>query len=331
MSCSVVALVAMAAGVQAATTLNVDCTAGGSINAALAGAPPPPEPLIILVHGRCAENVILERWDVTLRGVDPSSDGVAPTSGIGVLVRSAAMATLERIGMSGAGTGLTVTDRALVFARGCLFTGNTTGVSVRYLADAYLDDAVIQGNQGTGLSVSRESVVECNRCTIKENFVPGGPTTANVRVSDSKVTLNDGSVAGTGWGIDATPDADVSLTRTSVGGTSIAVRLTNARAALTAGTMDGPFRADASRITLAGVAQTAGTAWNQAQNGSFVIVKGSGATPSNLPRTTYVESFSGGTATLATTGPLTCRTGGNLSCDGSLSAPSSTCGLCVRP
>lgn len=90
----------------AANPVVVDCAAGGSVGAALAGSPPVNKPVLIVVKGVCSEHVSVDRNDVTLvadanggglTGPDPATDVVRVTG---------ARVTIEGLAISGGRTGI---------------------------------------------------------------------------------------------------------------------------------------------------------------------------------------------------------------------------------
>ena len=70
------------AAAQTTVTVKVDCTKGGSINKAL-DQNKNARSLILEIGGMCTENVIVTRDRVTLRGINPSIDGIQAASNLG--------------------------------------------------------------------------------------------------------------------------------------------------------------------------------------------------------------------------------------------------------
>jgi hypothetical protein len=202
---------------------------------------------------------------------------------------------------------------------------------VQALGFAMIFDTLVQGNREGGLRVYQGFVL-CSRSTIKENLDPGGLVTTNVSVNDGSVFMSDSSMTATAQGLEVLGGGSASLTNTSVGATSWAILLTDARATLGGGTVDGPFRVDASRLTFKGVTQTAGGSSNQVLNDGFVRLEKQSGTITSVPRTTRFEGFSNGVVVGGTSlGHLTCASGADVWCEAGVTMSSSSCRLCPRP
>lgn len=155
--------------------LNVDCGNGGSVSGALASARYLPNPITLLISGKCTDdNATITRSDVTLRGVTPDAGIEDMRSGVGgighavIASRGASNIIVESLTLKGAISGLTCIFGAFTRAfnvnlvesgRGVLayqggtceivnssVSGNVQGVTVANNANAWLRGSIVEDN-----------------------------------------------------------------------------------------------------------------------------------------------------------------------------------------
>jgi hypothetical protein len=312
-------------------TVSVDCAAGDTIGAALAASSAPA--LVVEVHGLCAENVRLQRGNVTLRGTDPAVDGIrgiSPAVGASaVRIEGASDVTIERLSLVEAHSGLGVTrDSTRVRVSACLLARNRTwGAEVG--GAATFADTTMTGNGYGGLWVGGSARVD--RGTITDNVDSAGLSVAGVHVAGGGATLYDTTVLGSSVGLQLDAETHVSAVRCRVGGTSWALRTyETSRVSLNGGSIEGGFYIDGSRLLLAGVSQTAGRYDSRILNDAYARFERWGTASTTLAGSTSVERFSTAVADHAAFGRLACYSGADVSCDSATTATSASCGLCRR-
>ena len=325
-------LLLAAAGAHGAT-VNVDCAAGASINAAIAAAPVT-EALVVEVRGICVENVVIERSDVTLRGLDPAADGVravaATLGNRAVHVRKGARSVvLQNLRLGDSFVGLTATeDSGVTVSNGRLSDNGAWGAEAGDESHVTFIDTTISGNNLGGLWIGGEGSIRCERCTIANNLDPAGSWTYNVSLQGGSASLTDSSVAGADYGLFVSWESTASLLRTSVAAARNTIRQFGSRVVMSGGTLDGVFWVEHGQLTLVGVTQTAGTGSNGVYYDSFARFDRWGAVPSTIPRAMSVQRFSNAVSTGTSFGTLSCGSGGNFWCDSATTKTSSSCGLC---
>lgn len=155
-------------------TVRVDCTTGQSIQRALEVKA---DELVVEISGVCAEDLLIHRDNVTLRGADPAVDGVrgvaaGVTSADGVVeVRRARNVRIENLTISEGGkSGLTVNQALNVSVANCRLVNNGRhGLAVHSSLEVDVRDTEMGGNMGRGISVFDGYNVNCLRCTIEAN------------------------------------------------------------------------------------------------------------------------------------------------------------------
>ncbi|MCM2270497.1 MAG: right-handed parallel beta-helix repeat-containing protein [Thermoanaerobaculia bacterium] len=173
--------------------VDVDCGKGASVQAAIKASS---EPVEIVVHGFCAEHVVVDRADVTLRGAsgDPELDGftglmpdgtavdlagdLALVHVEGVQTKSAKAPPLPEtlavhfrdLGVrdSPAG-GIFVGEAGLGMTRVRVVSSAGAGVYFTSTSFGVLHELHASDNGGIGLRANRESLVNCGSCTISDN------------------------------------------------------------------------------------------------------------------------------------------------------------------
>jgi len=163
-------------------TVKVDCFKGKSINAVLKAHKNVDE-LTIEIDGICDEDVLVQRDNVTLLGINLDVDGepedgiravstdpdAPPNFGVALWIRDAANVTVENLRIfGGARNGLRVTNsRPLILVENCILEGNARrGLNV-VDATVVVRYTTLTGNVRGGAGVSGARVTFEN-CTIDE-------------------------------------------------------------------------------------------------------------------------------------------------------------------
>ena len=124
--------------------VTVDCTAGESINAAIAAGHDP-----ITIHGICDENVLIEVDGVSLFGDGPGA-GITPSGGLAAIQMQGATNTeLNELLLDGSNT-------------------STATIHMRH-SDAFIQDVTVTGGQAAGILVTINSSATLGRCTLTGN------------------------------------------------------------------------------------------------------------------------------------------------------------------
>src|SRR5713226_3467457 len=155
-----------------ATTVSVDCNAGGSINAALSGLDLQ-GPHLIMVSGTCHENVaIVDRERLTIVGV-PTATIVAadPTDNVIFVLRSRGI-FLRRLVLTGGSFGLLV-ERSEVQMNGSTIQNNSVaGVDATQQSSLQFLNNVVQNN-AFGIALNQTSRANIGGGTIQNNAADG--------------------------------------------------------------------------------------------------------------------------------------------------------------
>jgi parallel beta-helix repeat protein len=171
-------------------TVLVDCSTGASINEAL-GKKNPDRPLKVLIRGGCAENVTINRDDLTLEGDGGSIAGSITIDG----ARRAVVAGLSITNPFG--DGLTVINGGSATIRNNRIEDSAGyGIFLRNAAFAIVNENTLLRNgiinpttvDASGIGVSLASTVRAARNEIRENANSG------VEVFDNSVYRSDGDV-----------------------------------------------------------------------------------------------------------------------------------------
>jgi hypothetical protein len=181
------------AGIAGAKTVAVDCTVGQKIQAAIDREE---GPLVVDVHGICDENVSIVRKNVTLRGVDPLTDGI---DGVVAVPQFAALRL--RYVESAQVQNLTIRN------------GPLSGISAAF-STLVLQNSRITGHAGQGISATQGSIVDATGVTISQN----GGAGVNVQTA-SRLFCHECDVTGnTGFAAVAMSGSVVSLLNSVVTG-----------------------------------------------------------------------------------------------------------------
>lgn len=336
-----------ATAAQTTATVKVDCSKGQSINKALADKKDE-RSLIVEIEGMCNENVILTRDRVTLRGANPSTDGIQAESNVAPIdsalwVRGAHEVTIENLKLTGGYAGLLASEASTLFLGmfNCRLEGNSAyGVLLESSSTLRAEDTVLTSNGSFNATAYAGSVFWCVRCTLSDPLGSGAP---NINASSSSTviltanTLTNGGIQVSGGAfltvVDSTIDAR--SPGTSVFGTrSAVVNLTRVQ-------VSGPMRFfQSSNAVLLGVTQTGSGSPNLVDENAFVkIGDASPATggPPTIPSTVLgfsIQNFSNGSLlqTSQINGNLNCGPGANVFCANPANVSgTSNCALCPKP
>ncbi len=172
-------------GMVSAKTVKVDCFKGKSINAVL-NAHKNVEELIIEIDGICNEDIIVQRDNVTLIGINldgsgyptdgieaASMDDAPPFFGTTVTIRASLNVTLENLRITGGDrNGIAVLhsgkpQAGRVIVSNCLLENNNIRGLGLFNSHVRVEDTTFSGN-GIGITAN-ESVIRCFNCTFDED------------------------------------------------------------------------------------------------------------------------------------------------------------------
>jgi hypothetical protein len=185
-------------------TIQVDCGKGQSLNAALNDAA---AMLVVEFSGVCAEDVLIARGNVTLRGTEagatiagaPSPALAAPA----VAVRSATAVVLKDFAVhDGDRRGIDVREASSVTIDGVVSNGNfSDGLFVGQGSSVFIRNSSFANNGGDGIGVWQSSTVAFEgTITLNGNQRAGlllsGGSEGSVTFFGGHVTANDNSVCG---------------------------------------------------------------------------------------------------------------------------------------
>jgi hypothetical protein len=307
-------VVSSASAAPATATISVDCNLGQKINNALNT---PAVELTIEISGICIEDVAIDRNNVTLRGTDPTVDGISsdPDGPMrqALSVRNVDAITVENLKLTGAFNGIGINDSVGTRLVNCRledneFAGAIVGSSSGSIF--FFDTVVSAPTPPTGARLSRGiwvtngSNASCFNCTISDYrealqvstgaslFVNGGLYTASRNVL--QISNNSSSSV-----FNATLDGRIRMT-------------------------------DQSAATLINVDQSNDVGSNQLRSGSNLIARFGTA----LEGFTAVSEFTNVSLldTSSISGDMQCDRGGDAYCDSPVTATSSSnCGQCANP
>ena len=153
--------------------IDVDCSKGESIGDALERPAIFERHIIVTVKGSCAENVVIERDDVTLRA-DASGGGVdAPdATRPAILVNGARRARIEGLSIRGGQYGVRVTGSgAARIAEARVREAAEDGVRVDGSSSAEIDDSTVENNGQAG--ITSRATVTVRGSTVRNNGFSG--------------------------------------------------------------------------------------------------------------------------------------------------------------
>lgn len=311
-------------------TVHVDCTKGQSIQKALEDKA---EELIVEIRGICHEDVVVDRFKVTLRGSDPAVDGVRgvgpsrPGSGV-VYVQNAREVKIENLSIGGGSRhGLSVVRTTVAEVNNCHFIDNTTSGVLASLSFVDITDSVFTDNRDALAGFDAE-LIRCTRCTGTNRLF------GVLAIGGSRFGIRDSSFSAGSVGVAALEGAPfVELTNTTIAADLLALFATeDADVFVTGGELQGSILAEQkSMLVLDGAEQTTHTfGENRFDLGTITRLTG-GAT---LLGPVSVEAFSnlaiqGGSIA----GDLTCTAGGDAFCDdpAAVSGAVNGCSQCLKP
>ena len=329
-------------------TVSVDCSKGKAINKALDDHKNA-RSLIVEIAGMCNENVIVTRDRLTLRGANPSTDGIQAESNVAqtdaaIWIRGAHDVTVENLKLTGGFAGLLATEVSTVDLRmvNCRSEGNSAYGVLLQSSLLEAEDTVLtsNGNYNAGVFTSRFA---CTRCTLSD---PHGNNSLGTNRNNAVVfsgstlildssTLTNGGIQLTNsvvQGFDSTIDAHTP--NPSVVGSQCIVSLTRVQ-------IGGPLRLNqSSNGVLLGVTQFRNETANVVDENSFVrIANASPATggPPTIPSAILgftLQNFSNGSLlqTSQISGNLNCGPGANAFCANPTNVSgTSNCALCPKP
>jgi hypothetical protein len=336
---------------RAEDTVRVDCGRNQSINRALERHPQV-ENLTVEIEGICTENVVITRDRVTLRGADPSTDGIRAASDAtqidaAVWIRGAHQVTLENLKLTGGYAGLLATEVSTLWARAvnCRFEGNRAYGALLETALLQVEDGVLTDNGSVNAGVFQASRLECRRCTLSNPLLTGPILTRNnvLALAGSTAILIESTLTEGGLNLsNAVATITDSTIEARLPGPGIALPLQSldSNVTLTRSEVAGALSIlQGSTVRLFGVVQTRSDGGNVADDDSFVRVAdaspaagGPPSIPSSIMGLT-LRNFSN--ASLLQTSQLTtvsCSLGSNAFCANPANVSgSSTCALCPVP
>jgi hypothetical protein len=153
--------------------VEVDCTKGESIGVALERPVVFERRIIVTVSGTCAENLVIERDDVTLRGAVPGAGIDAPdATQPAIRVDGARRTSIEALSIRGGQHGVRLTGGAAARLRDSrVFEAAEDGLRVDGGSSAEVDDCVMEGNGQEG--VTARGTVTVRGSTIRGNRFSG--------------------------------------------------------------------------------------------------------------------------------------------------------------
>lgn len=318
--------------VPATLTVQVDCEAGDSIAAALAR---PATQLTLEISGICMEDVTIRREQVTLRGADPSVDGLRgvgpgtlPADGVVRIVGARAVHLENLAVIGGARNGLAVVQSLGVTVVNCRISDNARiGVAASGASFVSVADTVMRDNLTGGLAAFDSTVIGCTRCTIS-----GGGNVA-VATRSSVIEIEDSTLSGTTRGLLADVGAIFYMSRSTLSASRDALFAGElGEISVTGGTLSGAIVGlGKSLVVLDGVQHTAGTRNNVLELDSTAQVTGSSSLSGRFSLTGVSNLLLEAGSTLA--GDLSCASGSNAFCEdpARVSGTVTGCTGCVKP
>jgi hypothetical protein len=316
--------------VPATATVSVDCTAGDSINDALAT---PAVTLTIEISGICAEDVVVERNRVNLVGGNPLTDGIQPGPG-DVLNQALNLfnvheVTVRNLSFSAAVVGFAINNSTFVFIDNVRIHNNYSvgfisgGSGVINLSNSFISDSL------TGAIVSNGASLACTACEF--SYVGIG---VNVRLG-SELTISNSTIQASHRAITMRGGARIwSFGGNTFEGGTLAMRIFgNNSVELRNDDLIGSIDIrQKSVVDLFNVDHDVPAGVNYIWSDSSVITRGNTSVEGDF----YIFGFSRLTLPAGTSsaGSLICKTGGDAFCDADPfggGGGSSTCGLCPFP
>lgn len=164
------------AAAKTAKTVTVDCAKGESVQAAIDQGSPP---LVVEVRGVCHENVSIRGKEVTLRGIDPATDGLqgvetTPPTLAALTVFYVDGAAIENLSISGGpGTGVATWFSHVTMTNVRVVGNGATGVHVSSSSFLAASASTVSQNGGHGINVQRGGTLAASALTVAENALRG--------------------------------------------------------------------------------------------------------------------------------------------------------------
>jgi len=327
-------------------TVQVDCTKGDSISAALASQTKA-QKLTIEIRGMCHENVVVTRDQVTLHGADPANDGIqaavnAEITDAALWIRAATLVTVENLTLTGGFSGLLATNANLPSIRvvNCRLTGNNSfGLQLENSLAVATDTTFEIAGNGGAAGLFFASRLACNHCTLIAPASGAGATLIAVNSFASaglQSTFTGGPIRAEGSSVSIF-DATINISAASVPSVN---SVSNSSVNLTRVQVTGRmFFGQGSTAALNAVVQSPLSGQpNEATFGSTVIVGSAGQPgPPNIHSNLGnfdVTNFSKFVLNQGSTidGNLVCRSGGDANCANPASVIGATnCAQCPKP
>jgi len=182
-------------------TVRVDCSTGHSINKAF-NRHKNADALIIEIDGICDENVLVQRDNVTLSGINPDeygepTDGIQavstdpdapPNFGATLLIRDVLNVTVENLKLTGGAVGLRIVDSGSgpllrIFVKNCSLEENTNRGLTLARTVAQFEHTVIAENSQGAIATNRSNFF-CEHCLIEGTLLG---TSSYLSLSHSKL------------------------------------------------------------------------------------------------------------------------------------------------
>ena len=327
------ALIAASVSAAGPKTQFVDCDAGDTIANALKKKG---DPLTIEINGICVENVIVRRDNVHFVGTSSATDGVQAADdtepfSAAVTLREARNITFEHLQFSGGSTaGLrTENSRRNISADNCLFQDNGTWGVIAVGGVINVTNSSITNNASGGLAVGESGQIYCGDCSILDNpnLTTGSALSAR---TGGIISLENTIVDGSRSAAVAQGSGQIFVTTSDITADASAVLATDhASIVVDTSSLDGRILAtNKARVQLFDVTQVGGFG-NFIDSDSYLEIFSTAPGASSFSSAFFLTGFSEGTSFGATTfDAIDCSPDSNLTCDGSESKVSSSCGFC---
>jgi hypothetical protein len=193
-------------------SLTVDCSAGRTLNAALAEAASATT-VMIRFTGVCRENVTIRRDDVTIGGWSSADVLEAPDPNLPVLtVAGGRRVILGMMTIRGGSTGVNLVRGAGFRAVGLVVSGARTGMIVGEASLALLETSAVEDSGSMGVDVNTGGQVWLSQSAVRRSTMHG--VTMN---GGGTLTLTGSTVEQNGWsGIYARDGDAVNMTGSRV-------------------------------------------------------------------------------------------------------------------
>lgn len=155
-----------------AGTVNVDCTAGGSVSAALAGGAQQ-----IIVRGTCVESLSVGRDGVTLRG-EAGGTIRGPDADTDTVIVTGQRVTVDGLTVTGGRNGISAFGAAnLIVRNATVQSTGRTGIVYANGSSGQIDNCVVQSNARDGVAVDAAQATIIN--STMTNNARGGVSVFN--------------------------------------------------------------------------------------------------------------------------------------------------------